>query len=58
MTFCPASFPRSRSMAVFSRAAPPKQAPLASSSAEQVASNLLIGSMRLCQSLKCRMVSV
>ena len=45
-------------IAVTSRAAPPMHSPLPSSSAEQVDSNLLFDSMRLCQSLMCRMVNV
>ena len=47
-----------RSIAVTSRAAPPKHLPAASSSAEQVESKALIDSIRLWKSLKCRMSRV
>jgi hypothetical protein len=42
-------------MAVATRATPPKHSPAASSSAEQVELKRLIGWIRLCRSLMCRM---
>jgi hypothetical protein len=59
-TFSPASVRLSRSslIMVATRATPPKHSPAALSSAEQVLSNRLIGSIRLCRSLMWMMCSV
>jgi hypothetical protein len=56
-TFSPAAVSSSRNVliAVAIRATPPKHSPAASSSASQVELKRLIGWMRLCRSLICRM---